>query len=190
MRVFHSQFARGLWNRRKPNGAPRPLSDSLTFRLLRYIKASAETLNFTRAQSRSLSHSRHSAIRSGSSRQHRAFNLRPFAKWCPVDRRRTNHCRIRRRHSARVGQTLAMARAVQRKEVPLCARLLLICQRKATGEISRKLRRDVHRLCNSTTERRSVLCLQRLDAQLLDCAILPCQSIRVFIAFSRSLSRH
>src|SRR5579871_5326833 len=32
-----------------PSGVARPLSDSITFRLLRYIKASAETLNFTRA---------------------------------------------------------------------------------------------------------------------------------------------
>jgi len=39
----------GLWDRRKPSVVARPLSDSITFRLLRYVKASAETLNFTRA---------------------------------------------------------------------------------------------------------------------------------------------
>ena len=48
VQVFHSRCSRA-WKSTKPSGAARPVSDSLTFRLLRYIKASAETLNFTRA---------------------------------------------------------------------------------------------------------------------------------------------
>jgi Bacterial regulatory helix-turn-helix protein, lysR family len=46
--IFHSRCI-GPVESTKAKWGSRPMSDSLTFRLLRYIKASAETLNFRRA---------------------------------------------------------------------------------------------------------------------------------------------
>src|SRR5580698_8733179 len=50
--LLHSQFARGSVGSTKATRSIKAMSDSLTFRLLRYIKASSETLNFTRAAQR------------------------------------------------------------------------------------------------------------------------------------------
>jgi DNA-binding transcriptional LysR family regulator len=93
-----------------------PMSDSLTFRLLRYIKASAETLNFTRA-----------VFVAQSSLSHQIGKFEDNIDLIVFDRLQN---RLRLTPAGRIvaayaentlrewDQTLVMARAVQRNEVP------------------------------------------------------------------------
>ncbi|MFY9852514.1 MAG: LysR family transcriptional regulator, partial [Terracidiphilus sp.] len=103
----------------KASGATKPLSDSLTFRLLRYIKASAETLNFTRASEQ--------VFVAQSSLSHQIGKLEDNIELPIFDRLQnglqlTAAGRIIAAYAENTlrewDQTLAMARAVQRKEVP------------------------------------------------------------------------
>jgi DNA-binding transcriptional LysR family regulator len=98
------------------------MSDSLTFRLLRYIKASAETLNFTRAAEQVF------VAQSSLSHQVGKFEdnielllferLQNGLKLTPAGRIIATYAENTLKDWDR---TLAMALAVQRNEVPPCA---------------------------------------------------------------------
>jgi DNA-binding transcriptional LysR family regulator len=151
------------------------LSDSLTFRLLRYIKASAETLNFTRAAEQ--------VFVAQSSLSHQIGKLEDNIEVLIFDRlqnglKLTPAGRIVVAHAENTlrewDQMLAMARAVQRNEVPplrlgfssfinakLLERFRDAYERMFSGCVIRLLSGD------------PLLCLQRLERRILDCAILP-----------------
>ena len=152
------------------------MSDSLTFRLLRYIKASAETLNFTRAAEQvfvaqsSLSHQIgkledeievqiFQRVQNGlkphpqAGRIVVAYSENAFREW---------------------DHTLAMARAVQRNEVPP---LRLGFSSFINAKLLERFREAYVSIFADCTIRLlsgdSLWCLQRLDNRMLDCAVLP-----------------
>jgi DNA-binding transcriptional LysR family regulator len=151
------------------------MSDSLTFRLLRYISASAETLNFTRAAEQ--------VFVAQSSLSYQIGKLESTIDVVIFDRVR-NRLKLTAAGQIIVAyadstlrdweQAVAMARAVQRNEVPplrlgfssfVNARLLERF-RDSYGGIFPGC--DIQLLSGDPR-----LCLQRLDTELLDCAILP-----------------
>lgn len=159
----------------KASGATKPLSDSLTFRLLRYIKASAETLNFTRAAEQ--------VFVAQSSLSHQIGKLEDNIELPIFDRLQnglqlTTAGRIIAAYAENTlrewDQTLAMARAVQRKEVPP---LRLGFSSFVNAKLLEKFRENYEGMFTGCAIRLlsgdPVLCLQRLDARMLDCAILP-----------------
>ena len=151
------------------------MSDSLTFRLLRYIKASAETLNFTRAAEQvfvaqsSLSH-QIGKLESNIEvaifeRQQNGLKLTPVGRIVVAYAENT----LREWE-----QMLAMARAVQRNEVPP---LRLGFSSFINAKLLERFREGYERMFSGCTIQLlsgdPLLCLQRLDARTLDCAILP-----------------
>jgi DNA-binding transcriptional LysR family regulator len=151
------------------------LSDSLTFRLLRYIKASAETLNFTRASEQ--------VFVAQSSLSHQIGKLEDNIELPIFDRLQnglqlTAAGRIIAAYAEDTlrewDQTLAMARAVQRKEVPP---LRLGFSSFVNAKLLEKFRENYEGMFTGCAIRLlsgdPLLCLQRLDAGMLDCAILP-----------------
>lgn len=151
------------------------MSDSLTFRLLRYIAASAEKLNFT--------HAAQQVFVAQSSLSHQIGKLENTIDVVIFDRVQ-NRLKLTAAGQIIVAyaestlrdweQTVAMARAVQRNEVPP---LRLGFSSFVNAKLLEKFREayagmfagcDVRLLGGDP-----LLCLQRLDANLLDCAILP-----------------
>lgn len=151
------------------------MSDSLTFRLLRYISASAETLNFTHAAQR--------VFVAQSSLSHQIGKLENTIDVVIFDRVQ-NRLKLTAAGQIIVAyaentlrdweQTVAMARAVQRNEVPP---LRLGFSSFVNAKLLEKFREAYEGMfagCNiQLLSRDPILCLQRLDAGLLDCAILP-----------------
>jgi DNA-binding transcriptional LysR family regulator len=151
------------------------MSDSLTFRLLRYIKASAETLNFTRAAEQvfvaqsSLSH-QIGKLESNIDvaifdRSQNGLKLTPAGKIVATYAENTLR---------EWDQMLMMARAVQRNEVPP---LRLGFSSFINAKLLEKLREGYERMFSGCyiqlMSGDPLLCLQRLDARIVDCAILP-----------------
>jgi DNA-binding transcriptional LysR family regulator len=152
-----------------------PVSDSLTFRLLRYIKASAETLNFTRAAEQ--------VFVAQSSLSHQIGKLEDNIDVLIFDRSQNG---LRLTAAGRIvvayaentlqewEQMLAMARAVQRNEVPP---LRLGFSSFINAKLLEKFREGYEGMFAGCKIQLSsgdpLLCLQRLDSGMLDCAILP-----------------
>jgi DNA-binding transcriptional LysR family regulator len=151
------------------------MSDSLTFRLLRYVSASAETLNFTRAAGQ--------IFVSQSSLSHQIGRLEDSID-VVIFERLQNGLKLTAAGQIVVAyaentlrdweQAVAMARAVQRNEVPPL-------RLGFSSFVNAKLLEDFGDAyagmfpgCNiQLLSGDPLLCLQRLDAGLLDCAILP-----------------
>jgi DNA-binding transcriptional LysR family regulator len=174
VQVFHSRYSRA-WKSTKPSGAARPVSDSLTFRLLRYIKASAETLNFTRAAEQ--------VFVAQSSLSHQIGKLESNIDVAIFDRlqnglKLTPAGRIVAAYAENTlrqwEQMLAMARAVQRNEVPP---LRLGFSSFINAKLLEKFREGYESMFSGCAIQLlsgdPLLSLQRLDARTLDCAILP-----------------
>jgi DNA-binding transcriptional LysR family regulator len=151
------------------------MSDSLTFRLLRYIKESAETLNFTRAAEKVF------VAQSSVSHQIGKFEenidlvifdrLQNGLKLTAAGRLITAYAETTLRDWE---QTLAMARAVQRNQVPPLRLGFSSFVNAKTLEKFHERYEDMFAGCAiQLVSGDTVLCLQRLDAGLLDCAILP-----------------
>lgn len=151
------------------------MSDSLTFRLLRYIKASAETLNFTRAAEQ--------VFVAQSSLSHQIGKLESHIDVAIFDRQQnglklTPAGRIVAAYAENTlkewEQMLVMARAVQRNEVPP---LRLGFSTFVNAKLLEKFRDGYERMFSGCTIQLlsgdPLLCLQRLEARILDCAILP-----------------
>jgi DNA-binding transcriptional LysR family regulator len=150
------------------------MSDSLTFRLLRYIKASAETLNFTRAAEQ--------VFVAQSSLSHQIGKFEDNIDLIVFDRLQN---RLRLTPAGRIvaayaentlrewDQTLVMARAVQRNEVPP---LRLGFSSFVNAKLLEKFREGYDKMFSGCVIQLfsgdPLLCLQRLDARALDCAIL------------------
>ncbi|WP_158941683.1 LysR family transcriptional regulator [Granulicella sp. S190] len=151
------------------------MSDSLTFRLLRYIKASAETLNFTRAAEQifvaqsSLSHQigklEDNIDVAIFNRLQNGLQLTPAGRIVAVYAENTLRD---------WDQMLAMARAVQRNEVPP---LRLGFSSFINAKLLEKLREGYEGMFSGCAIQLMsgdpLLSLQRLDARTLGCAILP-----------------
>jgi DNA-binding transcriptional LysR family regulator len=151
------------------------MSDSLTFRLLRYIKASAETLNFTRAAEQ--------VFVAQSSLSHQIGKLEDNIDVTIFDRSQSG---LKLTPAGRMvaayaentlrewEQTLVMARAVQRNEVPP---LRLGFSSFINVKLMEQFREGYERMFSGCAIRLMSgdphLCLQRLEARTLDCAILP-----------------
>jgi DNA-binding transcriptional LysR family regulator len=151
------------------------MSDSLTFRLLRYIKVSAETLNFTRAAEQ--------VFVAQSSLSHQIGKLEDNIEVSIFDRSQNG---LRLTAAGRIvvayaenaleewEQMLAMAQAVQRKEVPP---LRLGFSSFINAKLLEKFREAYEGMfagCQILLSSADpLLCLQRLDSEILDCAILP-----------------
>lgn len=151
------------------------MSDSLTFRLLRYIKASAETLNFTRAAEQ--------VYVAQSSLSHQIGKLEDNID-LSIFERSQNGLRVTSAGRLIVAyaettlrgweQTLDMARAVQQRQVPP---LRLGFSSFVNAKVLEKFHSSYESMFSGCAiqlvSADPVLCLQRLDAGLLDCAILP-----------------
>jgi DNA-binding transcriptional LysR family regulator len=151
------------------------MSDSLTFRLLRYIKASAETLNFTRAAEQ--------VFVAQSSLSHQIGKLEDNIDVEIFDRlqnglKLTPAGRIVAAYAENTlrdwEQMLLMARAVQRNEVPP---LRLGFSSFINAKLLEKFREGYERMFSGCAIQLfsgdPLLCLQRLDARTLNCAVLP-----------------
>ncbi|HEV2486071.1 MAG TPA: LysR family transcriptional regulator [Terracidiphilus sp.] len=151
------------------------MSDSLTFRLLRYVSASAETLNFTRAAGK--------VFVSQSSLSHQIGRLEDSID-VVIFERLQNGLKLTAAGQIVVAyaentlrdweQAVAMARAVQRNEVPP---LRLGFSSFVNAKLLEKFRDEYAGMFADykiqLLSGDPLLCLQRLDAGLLDCAILP-----------------
>lgn len=151
------------------------MSDSLTFRLLRYIKASAETLNFTRAAEQ--------VFVAQSSLSHQIGKLENNIDITIFDRSQ-NPLRVTpaggmitayaEKTLREWEQVLMMAGAIQRNEVPP---LRLGFSSFVNAKLLEKFREGYERMFSGCAIQLMsgdpLLCLQRLDARALDCAILP-----------------
>jgi len=151
------------------------MSDSLTFRLLRYISASAETLNFTRAAGQ--------VFVSQSSLSHQIGRLENSIN-VVIFERLQNGLKLTAAGQIVVAyavntlrdweQAVAMAQAVHRNEVPP---LRLGFSSFVNAKLLERFRvayAGMFAGCNiQLFSGDPLLCLQRLDAELLDCAMLP-----------------
>jgi DNA-binding transcriptional LysR family regulator len=151
------------------------MSESLTFRLLRYISASAETLNFTRAAEQ--------VFVAQSSLSHQIGKLEDTIdvliferlqnglKLTPAGRIVVDYAENTLRDWE---QILAMARAVQRNEVPP---LRLGFSSFVNAKLLENFREAYEKMFPGCAIQLSSgdpdLCLQRLNSGTLDCAILP-----------------
>jgi DNA-binding transcriptional LysR family regulator len=151
------------------------MSESLTFRLLRYISASAETLNFTRAAEQ--------VFVAQSSLSHQIGKLEDTIDVLIFERLQNG---LRLTAAGRIvvdyaestlkdwEQTLAMARAVQRNEVPP---LRLGFSSFVNAKLLENFRGAYEKMFPGCAIQLSggdpLLCLQRLNSGALDCAILP-----------------
>lgn len=151
------------------------MSDSLTFRLLRYISASAETLNFTREAEQ--------VFVAQSSLSHQIGKLEDSINILIFDRsqnglRLTPAGQIVAAYAENTlrdwEETLAMATAVQRNEVPP---LRLGFSSFVNAKLLEDFRSAYAKMfpgCNiQLSGSDPLLCLHRLDHCALDCAILP-----------------
>ncbi len=151
------------------------MSDSLTFRLLRYISASAETLNFTRAAER--------VFVAQSSLSHQIGKLEDSINVLIFDRSQnglklTPAGQIVAAYAENTlkdwEQTLAMAQAVQRNEVPP---LRLGFSSFVNSKLLESFRSAYEKMFPACDIQLSgsdpLLCLHKLDHCTLDCAILP-----------------
>ena len=151
------------------------MSDSLTFRLLRYIKASAETLNFTRAAEQvfvAQSSLSHQIGKLESNIDVAIFDrLQNGLKLTPAGQIVATYAENTLREWE---QMLLMARAVQRNEVPP---LRLGFSSFINAKLLEKFREGYERMFSGCVIQLMsgdpLLCLQRLEARTLDCAILP-----------------
>jgi DNA-binding transcriptional LysR family regulator len=172
---FSTALSRGLAGSTTARQSVQAMSDSLTFRLLKYIKESAETLNFTRAAER--------VFVAQSSVSHQIGKLEENIDLVIFDRlqnglKLTAAGRLIAAYAETTlrdwEQTLAMAHAVQRHQVPP---LRLGFSSFVNAKILEKFHEhyeDMFAGCAlQLVSGDTVLCLQRLDAGLLDCAILP-----------------
>jgi DNA-binding transcriptional LysR family regulator len=151
------------------------MSDSLTFRLLRYVSASAETLNFTRAAER--------VFVAQSSLSHQIGKLEDAINVLIFDRSQ-NGLKLTPAGQIVVAyaentlreweQTLAMAKAVQRNEVPP---LRLGFSSFVNARLLENFRSAYEKMFPGCSIQLSgsdpLLCLERIDHRTLDCAILP-----------------
>lgn len=151
------------------------MSESLTFRLLRYISASAETLNFTRAAEQ--------VFVAQSSLSHQIGKLEDTIDVLIFERLQNG---LRLTAAGRIvvdyaestlkdwEQTLAMARAVQRNEVPP---LRLGFSSFVNAKLLENFRGAYEKMFPGCAIQLSggdpLLCLQRLNSGAIDCAILP-----------------
>ena len=151
------------------------MSDSLTFRLLRYIQASAETLNFTRAAEQVF------VAQSSLSHQVKKFEneiellfferLQNGLKLTPAGRIVATFAANTLREW---DQTMAMARAVQRNEVPpLRLGFSTFINAKLLEQFRKSYEGMFPGCAIQLLSGDPLLCLQRLDSRTLDCAILP-----------------
>jgi len=151
------------------------MSDSLTFRLLQYIKTSAETLNFTRAAQQiyvaqsSLSHQIGKLEDSIDvlifERLQNGLKLTPAGHIVVAYAEKTlRECE----------QMVAMAQAVHRNQVPP---LRIGFSSFIDAKLLERFRQGYEAMfCGCAIQLLSgdpLLCLKRLDARTLDCAILP-----------------
>jgi DNA-binding transcriptional LysR family regulator len=151
------------------------MSDSLTFRLLRYIKAAAETLNFTRAAEQVFV--AQSSLSSQIGKFEDTVELLLFAR-LQNGLKLTSAGRIVATFAENTlqewDQTLAMALAVQRNEVPP---LRLGFSSFINAKLLERFRENYEGMFPGCAIQLwsgdPLLCLQRLDARTLDCAILP-----------------
>ena len=151
------------------------MSDSLTFRLLRYIKASAETLNFTRAAEQVFVAQSSLSYQIGKLEDNidvAIFDrLQNGLKITPAGRIVTAYAENTLREW---DQMLVMARAVQRNEVPP---LRLGFSSFINAKLLEKFREGYEGMFSGCVIQLMsgdpLLSLQRLDARTLDCAILP-----------------
>lgn len=151
------------------------MSDSLTFRLLKYIKESAETLNFTRAADRVF------VAQSSLSHQIGKFesnvNLTLFER-TQSGLRLTAAGRLIAAYAEStlndLEQTLIMAQAVQRNQVhPLRLGFSSFVNAKVIEKFRETYGGMFTGCAIHLVSGDPVFCLQHLDAGLLDCAILP-----------------
>jgi DNA-binding transcriptional LysR family regulator len=151
------------------------MSDSLTFRLLKYIKESAETLNFTRAAER--------VFVAQSSLSHQIGKFEDNIELTLFERtqnglRLTPAGRLIAAYADNTlkgwDETLVMAHAVQRRQVPP---LRLGFSAFVDARVMEKFHENYKGMFDGCAIQLisgdSVFCLQHLDAGLLDCAILP-----------------
>ena len=151
------------------------MSDSLTFRLLRYIKAAAETLNFTRAAEQVFV--AQSSLSSQIGKFEDTVDLLLFAR-LQNGLKLTSAGRIVASFAENTlrewDQTLAMALAVQRNEVPP---LRLGFSSFINAKLLERFRENYEGMFPGCAIQLwsgdPLLCLQRLDARALDCAIIP-----------------
>lgn len=151
------------------------MSDSVTFRLLRYIKASTETLNFTRAAEQvfvAQSSLSHQIGKLEDNIDVAIFNrLQNGLKLTPAGRIVAAYAENTLRDW---DQMLVMARAVQRNDVPP---LRLGFSSFINAKLLEKFREGYEGMFSGCAIQLMsgdpLLSLQRLDARTLDCAILP-----------------
>jgi len=151
------------------------MSDSLTFRLLRYISASAETLNFTRAAGQ--------VFVAQSSLSHQIGKLEDAIDVVIFDRQQNG---LKLTAAGRIivsfaenalrdwEQAVTMARAVQRNEVPPLRLGFTSFVNAKLLENFREAYEGMFSGCGiQLLSGCPLLSLQRLDAGQLDCALLP-----------------
>ena len=151
------------------------MSDSLTFRLLRYIKAATETLNFTRAAEQVFV--AQSSLSSQIGKFEDTVDLLLFVR-LQNGLKLTSAGRIVATFAENTlrewDQTLAMALAVQRNEVPP---LRLGFSSFINAKLLERFRENYEGMFPGCVihlwSGDPLLCLQRLDARALDCAIIP-----------------
>lgn len=151
------------------------MSDSLTFRLLRYIKESAETLNFTRAAEK--------VFVAQSSVSHQIGKLEENIDLVIFDRlqnglKLTAAGRLIAAYAENTlkdwDKTLIMAHAVQRRQVsPLRLGFSSFVNAKVIDKFHESYESMFTGCEIQLISGDPVFCLQHLDAGLLDCAILP-----------------
>jgi DNA-binding transcriptional LysR family regulator len=151
------------------------MSDSLTFRLLRYVKASAETLNFTRAAEQ--------VFVAQSSLSHQIGKLEDNIDVAIFDRlqnglKLTPAGRMVAAYAENTlrdwEQMLVMARAVQRNEVPpLRLGFSSFINVKLLENFKEGYERMFSGCAIQLMSGNPQLSMQRIDGRLLDCAILP-----------------
>ena len=151
------------------------MSDSLTFRLLRYVSASAETLNFTRAAGQ--------VFVSQSSLSHQIGRLEDSIN-VVIFERLQNGLKLTAAGQIVVAyavntlrdweQAVAMAQAVHRNEVPPLRLGFSSFVNAKLLERFRDAYAEMFAGCNiQLLSGDPLLCFQRLDAELLECAMLP-----------------
>jgi DNA-binding transcriptional LysR family regulator len=175
VQVIHSLHVSGPVESADANGATKAMSDSLTFRLLRYISASAETLNFTRAAGQ--------VFVAQSSLSHQIGKLEDAIDVVIFERQQNG---LKLTAAGRIivafaenalrdwEQAVAMARAVQRNEIPPLRLGFSSFVNAKLLETFRGAYEGMFAGCSiQLLSGDPLLSLQRLDAGQLDCALLP-----------------
>jgi DNA-binding transcriptional LysR family regulator len=175
VQVIHSLHVSGPVESADAIGATKAMSDSLTFRLLRYISASAETLNFTRAAGQ--------VFVAQSSLSHQIGKLENAIDVAIFERQQNG---LRLTAAGRIivafaenalrewDQAAAMARALQRNEIPPIRLGFSSFVNAKLLETFRGAYEGMFAGCSiQLLSGDPLLSLQRLDAGQLDCALLP-----------------